>query len=252
MSVVLHLGDCLDPISGMASLSDRSADHVITDPPYSDHVHAQHKVGGGARCNGRSRYKDLTFAAASDELRSCVATHVSRIARRWVLVFCDAESVNSWKESLCASGLEHVRVGAWVKRGSTPQFSGDRPAPGWEAIVIAHQRGRKRWNGGGHHAVWEAPIVTGPERCHTTQKPLELIEQLLRDFTDAGDTILDPFAGSGTTGVACRKLGRRFVGWERDPKYHTAALARINATVEQLDLTPATSPRMKQTRMGDM
>jgi DNA modification methylase len=62
------------------------------------------------------------------------------------------------------------------------------------------------------------------------------MESLLRDFTDPGDLILDPFAGSGTTGVAAIRLGRRFVGWERDAKYHDVATRRLAATREQLGL----------------
>jgi len=73
-------------------------------------------------------------------------------------------------------------------------------------------------------------------RLHETQKPISLMEELTRDFTDPGELVCDPFAGSGTTGVACKHLGRRFVGWERDPKYYAIALQRIAYTREQLGL----------------
>ena len=72
------------------------------------------------------------------------------------------------------------------------------------------------------------------EWLHTTQKPLDLLEALGADFTDPGELVLDPFAGSGTTGVACRRLGRRFIGWERDAKYAAIAEKRIAGTREQL------------------
>ena len=62
------------------------------------------------------------------------------------------------------------------------------------------------------------------------------MERLILDFTDPGDLILDPFAGSGTTGVAAVRLGRRFVGWEKDPKYHAIATKRLAGTREQLSL----------------
>jgi DNA modification methylase len=82
-----------------------------------------------------------------------------------------------------------------------------------------------------------------------TEKPLPLMESLVRDFTDPGDLILDPFAGSGTTGVAAIRLGRRFIGWEKDPKYHTIAVKRLTAAREQRELgmePMAVSPRGKQ------
>ena len=73
-------------------------------------------------------------------------------------------------------------------------------------------------------------------RVHTTQKPDSLMEALVRDFTDPGDLICDPFAGSGTTGVAAIRLGRRFIGWEKSPQYHAIAVKRLMAAREQLEL----------------
>lgn len=78
------------------------------------------------------------------------------------------------------------------------------------------------------------------------------MEALVRDFTDPGETVLDPFAGSGSTGVACRKLGRAFVGWERDPKYAAIARRRIEETREQLDLEMVRAPKPKQTSLPEV
>ncbi len=68
---------------------------------------------------------------------------------------------------------------------------------------------------------------------------------LISDFTDPGDLVIDPFAGSGTTGVACIRLGRRFIGWERDHKHYAAAVKRLEGTREQL-LLPQRRVREKQ------
>jgi site-specific DNA-methyltransferase (adenine-specific) len=62
------------------------------------------------------------------------------------------------------------------------------------------------------------------------------MESLVRDFTDPGELVCDPFAGSGTTGVACLRLGRRFVGWEKDERYFRVAVKRLTAAREQLRL----------------
>jgi len=72
------------------------------------------------------------------------------------------------------------------------------------------------------------------------------MEALVRDFTDPGDLVLDPFAGSGTTGVACKRLGRRFLGWEKDPKYHAIAVKRIDAAREQYVLPISREPEPRQ------
>lgn len=240
MTADLRLGDCLDPVTGLASLADGSVDHVICDPPYSEATHGKDR---GNELGGLHRLLPITFSAVTDEQRATFAAQVARIVTRWVLVFCDAEGIDRWRLALCGAGLEHVRVGFWVKGNPAPQFSGDKPGTGAEAIVIAHQtRGgkpkKKRWNGGGRCAVWMHMVVNNArtERMHETQKPVDLMDALIRDFTDPGDLVLDPFAGSGTTGVACIRNGRRFVGWEKDEKYHAIATRRLAATREQLAL----------------
>lgn len=248
MSYVLHLGDCLDPATGLASLADGSVDHLICDPPYSEHVHSRSRRGSTGYAEVQSsrgatfnRVRDLGFKSLDAETLEGVAEQAARIAKRWVLAFCDVESSHLWRDGFVSRGLDYVRTGAWIKVGCTPQFTGDRPATGFEAIVIAHPKGRKRWNGGGSHAVWSEPIVLDrggqcEKREHTAQKPVALMEKLVRLFTDPGDTILDPFAGSGTTGVAALRMGRNFIGWERDPKYHAIATKRLANAREQMEL----------------
>lgn len=247
MTWELRLGDCLDPATGLASLADKSVDHVICDPPYSARVHAasrrgviEHEPGTGRAAFNRS--VDLGFESLKQTDREGAAAQFGRVASRWVLVFSDVEGSHSWQEDLWTFGaLQPIRVMAWIKIGCTPQFTGDRPGVGFETINVGHSAGAKRWNGGGKAGVYSAPIVLergirNEHRVHTTQKPVALMEALIRDFTDPGDLICDPFAGSGTTGVAAIRLGRRFIGWERDPKYHAIAVKRLTAAREQLEL----------------
>lgn len=226
----LHLGDCLE---GLAALPDKSVDHILADPPYSERVHrnACTNPNGGASTVPLG----IDFTHLTDELRSACGREFSRVARRWVLVFSDAEGQDAWRSSLVSNGLEYVRAGIWVRLGTMPQITGDRPGAGYEAITVAHPSGRKSWNGGGRPAVWSHPLERD-NRTHPTQKPISLMDALVRDFTDPGDLILDPFAGSGTTGVAAIRNGRRFIGWEKDPKYHAIAMKRLSAAREQLSL----------------
>lgn len=104
---------------------------------------------------------------------------------------------------------------------------------GFECLAIAHHRGRKRWNGGGRHAFWECSLEhghgNGTRNEHPTQKPLRLMLDLVRDFTDPGESILDSHAGSGTTLVAAVRLGRHAIGIERNETYFKYAVERLRA-----------------------
>lgn len=244
----LTCGDCLDPVSGLASLPDKSVDCVITDPPYECAVWGHTRPGAKGGSRELASLTKMAEGAIGSVEPQMVAAQIARVSRRWVIVFYDAESVAGWSAALVENGMEHIRIGAWVKTNPMPHFSGDRPAMGYEPAAICHQPGRKKWNGSGA-ALWHFPTCSGDDRPdHPCPKPLPLMEQLVSDFSDPGDLILDPFAGSGTTGVAAIRLGRRFVGWERDPKYHAIATKRLAGTREQLVL-PATRTKAKQERL---
>ena len=73
-------------------------------------------------------------------------------------------------------------------------------------------------------------------RLHPTQKPVALMEYLIKTYTNEGETVLDNVMGSGTTGVACKKLNRKFIGIEKDEKYFNIAKNRIEQTIQQLEL----------------
>lgn len=234
----------------LKSLPEKSIDHFISDPPYSEHVHGKQRrmlrgsggrVAAGQRAGrGKVGPASLGFDALSAAVREATAQAIARLTRRWALIFTNAEGQSDWEKELRNHDVRHIRVGAWVKIGAQPQLTGDRPGVGFEAIEIAHGPERCRWNGGGHHAVWTHAIATdrsgGGDRFHTTQKPLSLMLELVELFTDPGDVVLDPFAGSGTTGVACLRLGRRFIGYEKDAKYARVAQDRLAAEMRGLSL----------------
>ena len=244
MAWTMRHGDCLE---WMRSLPDKSVDHVITDPPYSEHVHKNARSaakkeplydgnGNHHPANARrgiSRGVDFGFSHATPELIDAVSFEVARLTRRWVGIFSDVESCHLWREAIKRAGLDHVRTAFWHRLAGTPQFSGDRPAPACDVITLAHPKGRKRWNGGGKQGFYPVAIEQNiggvARRFHPTAKPVDLMLALVADFTDPGETILDPFAGSGTTGVACLRLGRHFLGAEKDAGHYATACARLAA-----------------------
>ena len=230
-------------------MPDKSVAHVITDPPYSEHTHAKVRRGGSVHLPDEDRpgipkratissAAVLGFDALAEGQREACALEFGRICRRWVLAFTDQEGAAPWMEANVAAGLDHVRIGQWVKLNATPQFTGDRPATGCEAIVIAHPKGRKRWNGGGTHAVWTYAIEMNrggsSPREHTTQKPVPLMLELVELFTDPDELVLDPFAGSGTTCRIAKEMGRRFIGIELNPDYAEMAATATGAKVAHL------------------
>lgn len=243
----LFLGDCLGP-DGLATLADGSVGCAIFDPPYSERVHK--RLGQEGRNDGTAARDALSFEYLTRDVAFAVARELCRVTRRWIIPFCDELSFGLWVDAVEAAGGEYVRKGTWIKVDPMPQMSGDRPSTGTEELVISHAArtsGRMRWNGGGRAAVYPFnPQERDVKRQYPAQKPVALMEALVRDFTDPGELVLDPYAGSGTTGVACKRLGRQFIGWERDPKFHAAAVRRLDATREQLGLPGLRGPKAKQ------
>jgi site-specific DNA-methyltransferase (adenine-specific) len=95
-----------------------------------------------------------------------------------------------------------------------------------------------RWNGGGKQAVWTYGVASGISRPdHPCPKPEALMAEMVSQFTDEGDLILDPFAGSGTTGVAAKRLGRRAILIEKEEKYCEVAARRLSQGALELGFT---------------
>jgi DNA modification methylase len=248
-SWVLHEAEC---ISVLRTLADRSVDVTLMDPPFEIEAHTKARRSlvdttqrRGAKNSGKVRRIDqpleISFPPITPELRQAVAGECARVTRRWVIAFCQIEAVGTWKASFEAAGLDWVRGGIWRKPNGAPQFTGDRPGQGFECLAIAHVpvKGHMRWNGEGKHGVWTCPLDhgagSGIRNEHPTQKPLALMLDLVDDFTEEGETVLDPFAGSGTTGVAALRRGRSFIGCEDNPRF--AALARERLAAEEQGLT---------------
>lgn len=228
---VLYNGDCLEV---MASLE--AVDHVIGDPPYEKEAHRSMRRTQKSIKTGINA--DLDFEAITEDLRGGVAREATRLSQGWVLLFCQAEAVGDWRDVLEEAGAKYKRSMIWVKPDSTPQLNGQMPAMGYESMPLAWcGEGHSRWNAGGKRGVY-THLTNQRDRDgrHPTEKPIPLMRELLADFTNPGQTILDPFAGSGTTGVACAKMGRKFIGIDLDPKYFDVACERIEKAYAQGDM----------------
>jgi len=233
--VTIYHGDCRDLLP-----LPEPVDHVITDPPYSRDVYVRAArvtatdKGYSAR-ELKRRGESLRKMGAGeigvmdDGMRSYVAEAISRITKRWAIVFSDVETCHEWRIELQQRGMRYVRTGVWVKPDAMPQMSGDRPGTGFEPATICHAHGlmRMRWNGGGRPAVWTYGTCKVDRPDHPCPKPEPLMCELVTLFTDPDETILDPFMGSGTTLVAAKRLGRKAIGIELEEKYCEIAAKRL-------------------------
>lgn len=236
-AVTIYHGDCREVLPLLEPV-----DHVITDPPYEAEAHTKaRRIMGGCRPNksvrswldakGQERVAVLSFPAIDTDTRRMVSGLIGQMTQRWVLVFCQAEGAHLWESALLEAGMTRRRWCVWVKPDAQPQFTGDRPGVGYETIVATHVKAKSRWNGGGKVGVFtHIKNVTGSrfKSFHETEKPESLMRELVALFTDPGETILDPFMGSGTTLVASKRLGRQAIGIELEERYCEIAAKRLS------------------------
>lgn len=217
--VTLYHGDSMEHL---ATLDDSSFDCVITDPPYTEEVHANARSSKGNISSAGA----IDFEHFTDDLLDHAFEEMGRVSKRWVI------STLAWQQAFRISQnspttLDFKRLGVWVKTTYAPQVLADRPSSAWEAIVYLHKAGQiSSWNGGGKHGNYVGNIAK--PNGHPTAKPVELINFFVEMFTNHGDSILDPFAGSGTTLLAARTLGRKAVGYEMSEKYCELAASRLD------------------------
>lgn len=214
--------DCLE---GMKNIENQSVDMILTDPPYNISVKNNfHTMGRfGIDFGDWDKTFNLTewLSIALDKLKQGGN----------IIIF------NSWKnlgdighylkENDCLLKEQIV----WKKTNPMPRNRDRLYVTSCEFAIWATKnkgwtfnRQRKNYE----NAVFEYPIVSHNKRYHPTQKPVELMMDLIKIHTNQNDIVLDPFAGSGTTCVAAKKLNRRFLGFEIDCKYNDLANQRLN------------------------
>jgi site-specific DNA-methyltransferase (adenine-specific)/modification methylase len=218
-NATLYLGDCMDILPTLAKV-----DAVITDPPYG--------IGESSKKNesrgGLAKPKDYGFfdwdkAPPPDALIELMRTkgqHQAFFGGNYFTL----PPTSCWL--------------VWDKLNGNNDFADCELA--WTNWPKAVRRLQWRWNG---------MIRQGnEERYHPTQKPLEVMKWVI-ELCPKADTILDPFMGSGTTGVAAIQLGRKFIGIEREPKYFDIACQRIEQAVAQGQLFPLEPVKQTQEAM---
>ena len=236
-------GDC---VSAMAAMPAGSVDLVFADPPYNLRLKGELHRPNNTRVDGVDddwdRYESV---AAYDAFTRAWLTQARRVLKPDGAIWVIGTYHNIFRlgTALQDLGFWLLNDVVWRKTNPMPNFRGKRltnahetliwAAPSQQARPVFNYDALKELNEGLQmRSDWLLPICSGAERlkgadgakAHPTQKPEALLHRVLVGTTEVGDVVLDPFLGSGTTGAVAKRLGRRFVGIERDPAY--AALAR--------------------------
>jgi len=205
----------------MKTLPDNSVDCVITDPPY----------GIDYKSNRRT-VTDKFYKIINDVNLNWLDDFVSEIYRVMddntaTYIFCSWHNVDVFKVTI-ERKFKVKNILVWVKNN---HGSGDLKAgfaPKHEFVIYAH-KGRSLFRNGRASDVLEFKKITSSKLTHPTEKPVDLMELLVSKNTDVGQVILDPFMGSGSTGVACVNTKRNFIGCELDKSYFDIAQKRIES-----------------------
>lgn len=250
-------GDCIKVLSGLPS---GSVDLVFADPPYNLQLGGELLRPNNTRVDGVNhawdRFDDF---AAYDRFTREWLKECRRLLKPDGAIWVIGTYHNIFRlgAALQDQGFWLLNDIVWLKTNPMPNFKGTRFTNAHETLIWAarSQASRPTFNYDSLKAFnddlqmrsdWLIPICSGPERlrdeggrkAHPTQKPETLLKRVLLATTKPGDLVLDPFFGTGTTGVAAKALGRRYLGIERDPDYVAAANARI-AAVEPCDIKTA-------------
>jgi len=242
-----------DCIRAMASLPDKSVDMIFADPPYNLQLGGDLFRPEGGRVDA--------VDDAWDKFDSLEA--YDRFTRAWLR---EARRILKDNGTIWVIGSYHniFRVGAvlqdegywilndiiWRKANPMPNFKGTRFTNAHETMIWCSKSEKARYTFNYRtmkalnddlqmRSDWSLPICSGGERLkdddghktHPTQKPEALLYRVLLAASNPGDVVLDPFFGTGTTGAVARRLGRRWIGIERESKYVAAARARIDSTL---------------------
>lgn len=211
-TVNLHEGDCIAYMHGM---EDKSVDLLLTDIPYNE----VNRKDNGLR-NLDKGVADSAIFDLEDALNQFM-----RITKGSIYVFCGIEQVSFIKKTFRENGLS-TRLVVWEKTNPSPMNGNSIWLNSIECCVFG-KFPKATFNEHCKSSVLRFP--SGRSKIHPTQKPVNLFKRIIDVSSNEGDTVFDPFMGSGTAGEAAISLGRNFIGCELDHDYFNIAKDRIEA-----------------------
>lgn len=228
METKLYNGDCLEVIK---QIPDGSVDCIITDPPY---LISPHGGGKGGLADRSSRIRDeIEFIANDFDFDACFKEMIRVCKKVNIILFCSNKQLGRTIVYFENLGYK-VDTLVWSKTNPSP-LCFNKYISDIEYIVYVHEQGSCFNNDvklDYKKKVKRYPIITNKmNKVHPTQKPEMLIQEFVYLHTKENDIVLDPFMGSGTTGVVCKQNNRNFIGIELDEKYFRIAEDRINGVL---------------------
>ena len=196
-------GDCLEI---MKTFNDNQFDLVLTDPPYG----LDKKLSQGAGKHTNAKFRTSYEGKSWDKLIEwSVFEEMFGVSKEQIIFGANYYSMPATRGIIC-----------WDKKQYMPTFSR------WEYAWSSFQKPARMYE-----------VLNGQDtRVHPTQKPIKLFVEILKDYTSEGDTVLDPFLGSGTTAVACERMGRNCVGIEISEEYCEIARKRVQEEKDKMGL----------------
>lgn len=209
-------------------------DAVITDPPYG--VSRKNQLGFSNMGRSGMNYGEWDYNFDQKEWIRLCAPLIKPGGS--IIVFNDWKNFSYIVEELDDQGFSMKDVIRWVKPNPMPRNTARRYVGDFELAIWAVKDGGKwtfnKTEGSSYlRPIYKCPSVSSAKRLHPTQKPLKLIEDILKVHTNENDVVLDLFTGSGTTAEACLKNNRIFIGSELDKDYYEKAMKRLKCYIPQ-------------------
>ena len=256
-------GDCVEAMRG---LPDACADMIFADPPYNLQLgEGLHRPDGSVVDGVTDEWDRFASFAAYDRFTHDWLGEARRVLKPTGTLWVIGSYHNIFRVGVAVQDLGYWILNdiVWRKSNPMPNFRGTRFTNAHETLIWASRDpdAKYRFNYRAMKTLndelqmrsdWTFPVCGGPERlkvngvkAHPTQKPEALLYRILLACTRPGDVVLDPFFGTGTTGAVARRLGREWIGCERDGGYRAMAAERIAATLplDESALTTVQNPR---------
>lgn len=221
----LLYGDCLEIIK---SLPDKSVDMVLTDPPYK----IETSGGGIYKQEGKKYIKDIE--QISNGFSEEILNQCCRVMKKInIYIFCSQKQIIPLLDFFVKKKKCNWNIISWHKSNPVPAC-GNKYLTDTEYIMYFREKGVRVYGSYETKRTWYlTPLNTKEKKKygHPTIKPVDILKNLILNSSVKQDIILDPFMGSGSTGVACINTGREFIGIELSGYYYKVAQERINKAI---------------------